>query len=81
MKIQENEAAYIVQVPTGEYEVVIKRTIPGRYSHGKIMVPQDEDFGHWAWATYTFQKARIIFNEISSGERMIRSSADLFSEA
>jgi hypothetical protein len=72
--IQENDKAVMLQCSTRYsrfFEVWIKlpnrnKSIRTDYAH-----PTDEDFGVWAWSAYTKEKALKIFEEISSGKRVL----------
>jgi hypothetical protein len=38
---------------------------------GKIIVPNDENFGLWCWSAYTIEKAYRIANELRTGKRKV----------
>lgn len=68
--LKENDKAIIWKVNDypGDYEIWMKLDDrKGGYVH-----PKDEDFGVWAWVSYTLSAAERIFNDITSGKRVIK---------
>ena len=81
MIIKQCDAAYIRQLPTGEYEIVMNRKFTAKSRAGQPIPLTDEDFGYWAWTAYTLEKAERIYQEIVNGTRGMRSYLDTESEA
>ena len=74
IKIRENSKAIIWKVNDypGDFEVWMK--LDDR--KGGYIEPKDEDFGVWAWVSYTLFTAEKIFEEITTGKRTIRPMVD-----
>jgi hypothetical protein len=71
--IEENDKAIMVfQSEYNSYEVFIRLTNRRRNSKIDYCIPDDEDFGVWAWSVNNEDRARKIFNEITTGIRSIR---------
>lgn len=78
MTIKENEHAILKQIPSGEFEVWIKRFWTVGPNKGELIEPKDEDFGVSAWQSYFKGRAEDIFQEITDGRRGITPMVELF---
>jgi hypothetical protein len=67
--IWENDKALLVKGKASGYETWIKirssRT-------GQLYEPADSDFGLWAWSHYSLERAKEVFEQITSGVRTVR---------
>lgn len=62
---------YWVDMETSQHwEVQINLAIPRSKEYHQ---PKDEDFGVWAWTSYTLLRAEAIAREIEAGTRGVRT--------
>ncbi len=76
--IKENDTAIIYETEHGDFEIHMKLyySVGTKTKAGELIEPKDESWGCTAWSVYTRQRADLIFDEITSGERTIRTMTE-----
>ncbi len=68
--VKENDLAVMLKTDSF-FEVWIKLKQWDKKSKYQFQFPTDEDFGVWAWATFSIQRAETIFQEITQETRKV----------